>query len=458
MNPQAMDAQTSEIARAYDAVPYDSKPFPQSQPRRLAALARLFGLTPPDIGSARILELGCAAGGNIIPLAAAHPAAEVLGLDLSRVQIADGTARIARMGLSNIRLVHQSIADVTRGLGTFDYIICHGVYSWVPADVRDAILRVCSQNLAEDGVAYISYNVFPGWRLRSVLRDAMLFHAETANEPAERLARGRDFLTQLGANTNASTPYGQMLRHEAKLMSASEDYYVSHEYLEANNAPCYVGDFLKRLDVFNLAFLTESDVHLTIAENFGAETGRLLRNLSGNRLDRMEQYIDFLTGRTFRQSLIVRKSQVPRIQRTLSANALNGLSLSTRVASEPARKDDGICVFSDAAGRTLTTASPAVAICVAHLARLSPGSATCAALTQFAAANGHAGAEIEADITRALFDMVLTGLAEISTEPVAAAQTIAEKPRATALARFDARDGNPWTTNGRHEVVALNIV
>lgn len=453
-----MDPHASEIARAYDEVPYASKPFAQSQPPRLAALARLFGLAPPNIAQARVLELGCAAGGNLIPLAAAYPDATFLGLDLSPVQIADGQARIARLGLSNVRLIQQSIAGVTRGLGQFDYIICHGVYSWVPADVRDAILRVCNENLDDHGVAYVSYNVFPGWRLRGVLRDAMLFHAEYASAAASRLALGRDFLNQLGTLSNASTPYGQMLRHEAKQMAAAEDYYVSHEYLEANNAPCYVSEFMKRLDLFNLAFLTEADIHLTIAENFGAETGALLRNLSGNRLDRMEQYIDFVTGRTFRQSLLVKKANATRIQRTLSPAALDGLYLTTRVAPEPAIANDGRFVFSDAAGRTLTTASHAVHDCVAHLARLSPGNATVADLLRVASNLGHTGEDITADITRALFNMVLAGITDISTTSIGAPVPISDKPCAVPLARLDARDGNGWTTNGRHEMVSLNAV
>ncbi|MEQ1669601.1 MAG: class I SAM-dependent methyltransferase [Hyphomicrobium sp.] len=453
-----MDPQTLDIAKSYDDVPYASKPFAQSQPPRLAAMARLFGLTPPDIATARVLELGCAAGGNLIPLAAAFPDAEFLGCDLSSVQIAEGQARIARMGLTNIRLITQSIASITRGLGQFDYIICHGVYSWVPADVRDAILRVCNENLSDSGVAYVSYNVYPGWRLRGVLRDAMLFHAETATHPAERLALGRDFLNQLGDISNANTPYGQLLRHEAKQMSAAEDYYVSHEYLETNNAPCYVSDFLKRLDVFNLAFLTEADIHLTIAENFGAETGGLLRNLSGNRLDRMEQYIDFLTGRTFRQSLLVKKANAARIQRTLTPATLDGLYVSTRVTTEPEIHDDGRFVFTDSAGRTLTTVSPAVRDCVVHLARLSPGNAATADIARFAATCGHDGEETSSDVTRAIFNMVLAGLADLSSEAVVAPSSLPDKPCALPLARFDARDGNGWTTNARHEVIPLTTV
>ncbi len=453
-----MSTQTSDIARHYDEVPYVSKPFPQSQPPRLAALAKLFGLTPPDIKTARVLEIGCAAGGNLIPLAVSFPDAQFLGLDLSSVQIASGQNRAARLGLKNIRFITQSIADVTRGLGQFDYIICHGVYSWVPAHVRDAILRVCGENLSDNGVAYLSYNVFPGWKLRSVLRDAMQFHGSTAQSATEQVALGRDFLNQLGSITNAGTPYGQLLRQEAQMMTGHEDYYVAHEYLEGTNEPCYVADLFKRLEVFDLAFLTEADLHLTIAENFGTETGALLRTLSGNGLARMEQYIDFLTGRTFRQSLLVRKDQTHRIQRTLSPAALAELNISTRVSAEPVTDDQGRFVFRDAAGRTLTTSSIAVRDAVCELARRRPATATAEALVAFVETDGPASPDAKAEIERALFNMVLAGLTDISTEPVEARSTISGKPRAVTIARFDARDGNTWTTNVRHESVPLNVV
>jgi methyltransferase-like protein len=285
----------------------------------------------------------------------------------------------------------------------------------------------------------------------------MQFHGSTAQTPAEQVALGRDFLNQLSNISNEATPYGQMLRLEAKQMAAAEDYYVAHEYLEANNEPCYVSDFLKRIDVFNLAFLTEADLHLTIAENFGAETGALLRTLSGNGLERMEQYIDFLTGRTFRQSILVRKDQVRRIQRTLTPEALKGLQLSTRVAPEPEMQDDDRFTFRDAAGRTLTTSSAAVRCAVSHLAGLRPATLTGEELVTYAAENGHDSEAAAADIRRALFNMVLAGLAEISTEPVAVGRP-AEKPTALKLARFDASDGSAWTTNVRHETVVLSAV
>ncbi|MFN2536517.1 MAG: methyltransferase domain-containing protein, partial [Mycobacteriales bacterium] len=147
----------------YDDVPYGVATHAATHPGRLAAIATLFGAGPPAVESARVLELGCALGGNIIPMAVAYPGSSYLGIDLSGRQIADGQRTVAQLGLTNIELRHASITDVDDSDGQFDYVICHGVYSWVPPEVQDKILDICARNLAAGGVAVVSYNTYPGW-------------------------------------------------------------------------------------------------------------------------------------------------------------------------------------------------------------------------------------------------------------------------------------------------------
>src|SRR5262249_16385673 len=150
-------------SRSYDALPYASEPFPSTHPALLGALARLFGIEAAPLNGARILELGCAVGGNIIPLAARHPDATLVGIDLSGARVAAAPAPLADLGLANIEVRCQGIDDLLDAADApFDYIICHGVYSWVPAVVRESILRICRQRLSARGVAIVSYNVLPG--------------------------------------------------------------------------------------------------------------------------------------------------------------------------------------------------------------------------------------------------------------------------------------------------------
>ncbi len=113
---------------SYDAVPYQSNAFAQSQREQLAVMAQLLGLQPILTSNARVLELGCSAVGNIIPLAARYPRASFLGIDLSERQVEMRKETIAALGLQNIDLRHADIASIKSGRNKFDYIICHGFF------------------------------------------------------------------------------------------------------------------------------------------------------------------------------------------------------------------------------------------------------------------------------------------------------------------------------------------
>src|SRR5262249_21258700 len=161
---------------SYDEVPYTSHPFPQTHPDRLATVATLMGLRPAPVQRCRVLELGCVSGGNLIPMVATLPESRFVGLDLSLLQIESGRRQAEALGLKNVELLNRNLREVGPDLGQFDYVICHGVYSWVPPEIRDKILAICSQNLAPDGVAYVSYNTYPGWHMRGMIRDMMSYH------------------------------------------------------------------------------------------------------------------------------------------------------------------------------------------------------------------------------------------------------------------------------------------
>src|SRR5437868_13031530 len=112
---------------SYDEVPYASYPYPESHPDRLATVAMLLGLQPAPVEHCRVLELGSASGGNLIPMAEALPQSNFLGIDLSERQIAEGIHTVGALGLTNIDLRRMNITEVGPDLGVFDYIICHGV-------------------------------------------------------------------------------------------------------------------------------------------------------------------------------------------------------------------------------------------------------------------------------------------------------------------------------------------
>ena len=274
-------AATSE---SYDEVPYDSHPFAQTHPSRLFVVASLFGMRPTPVARCRVLELGCAAGGNLLPMAEMLPDSEFLGVDLSARQIASGQELVKQFGLKNLELRHASITDISPKEGMFDYIICHGVYSWVPEAVRDKIMEICQKQLTPNGVAYISYNTYPGWHLRGTIRDMMRYHSARYASPQDKTAQSRallDFLAQSVRQDGSA--YSLLLKTELETVQKQADHYLYHEHLEENNDPLYFHQFADKARARGLKYLGESRVGTMVTGNFGPEVEKTLRKLATDR-------------------------------------------------------------------------------------------------------------------------------------------------------------------------------
>lgn len=369
---------------SYDEVPYDSVAFVETHPNRLSVIARLFGLKPAPVDKCRVLELGCAAGGNIAPMAAYLPSSEFVGIDLSPVQVASGQKAIESAGLKNIRLEARSILDIDDSYGQFDYIICHGVYSWVPEEVREKILSICSKNLTTNGVAYISYNTYPGWRMRGMIRDMMRYHANRFPTPEQRVAQARGLLDFLA---NALSPgkessnvlmksYSLMLQGELESLSAQPDYYLLHEHLETVNDPVYFHQFMESAEKHSLQYLGDADFFLMLIAHMAPDIRETLTRISNN-LIQMEQYMDFVRNRLFRRTLLVRADQ--KVNRTVTPEVVKTLyvhSLAEPIASsDPDIRTEGALVeFKNPAGAVIGSTTPIIksAFAVLHENRPKP--------------------------------------------------------------------------------------
>ena len=431
----------------YDQTPYRSIPYPQTRPAHIAAIAQIFGLTVPSVATARVLEIGCAGGGNLIPLAAAFPEGRFVGIDPSAVQIEQARQRSAAAGLDNVDFRAASVTGVDQAFGTFDYIVCHGVYSWVPADVRRAILRVTAERLGDKGLALVSYNVLPGWHLKRVARDAMLIHAGQFDDPVEKLGQARAFLDFVKDSVSQQTPYGEVVRAESAFLAGQRDDYLLHEYLEEENSPCTVVDFLAEADAAGLGYLADSDTMLP--ETLGTGVAATLRQLAADRLPRLEHYLDLVIGRSFRQSILMKPAAITAARRALDPSRLAGLHVSATFVGLPAPDATAPFVFTERSGRTLTAASASAARAVAALSARWPNSAT--------------GGEL-ADLTRAgvpeildtLLQLIQEGMLALSIVPIRVAGAGAARPVAWPLARADAGRGAHDTANLQHMPVELN--
>ena len=305
------DAPPPDDADTYDLVPYASYSYPQTHPRWLGVMGSLFGLDPPDPARARVLELGCASGGNLIPIAALTPETTCLGVEMSQRQVDAGRADIAALGLGNVRLERMSIAEVTPDLGTFDYIICHGVFSWVPAETRKHILRVAKENLAPQGIAYVSYNTLPGWNAVRSLRDMMLYHSAQFADPAQRVKEAVTMLQFVlnGLGTEDSA-WRKTVETELNLLKSRGHEYIFHDHLETENTPVYLHEFMAMATERGLRYFGDSALATMYLGNLPAQVSGPLGQVRD--IVRREQYMDFVRNRRFRQTLLVHAARTPK--------------------------------------------------------------------------------------------------------------------------------------------------
>ncbi|QSX75827.1 class I SAM-dependent methyltransferase [Lysobacter arenosi] len=425
-----MTTLTEQIGRTYDEFPYLSGAFQVTAPEHLRTVAHLFGLDAPAPERARVLELGCAAGGNLIPFAARYPHAEVTGIELSQVQVDAGQRAIAAMGLKNLRLVQASIADLDESLGEFDYIICHGVYSWVPPEVQEAIVRVASQCLAPDGIAYVSYNTYPGWKAKEVVRDAMLLRANGRTDAGERLAYARGMVDFLHDMAPQGSVLAKIMGDNIDTIRHGEDYYLAHEYLELCNSPCYFRDFLAGARKHGLDFLAEAHVSSMFADNYGAEQAKLLlAECEGDQV-RLEQLLDFLGNRTFRQTLLVHSGRTGQIRYQLDASRISQLHVAGNYTPT---SDDG-CSWATDNGRNVTASSEVAQSMICALTKAWPGTVPVATLVK--AANAIAPGEEGKEQLMAFIGALIVGNAvHCRLDPMPLESAIPSKPKSLPALR-----------------------
>ncbi|MGL6193982.1 MAG: methyltransferase regulatory domain-containing protein, partial [Thermoguttaceae bacterium] len=307
----------STTESAYDEVLYDALPHTQGNIRLIETVADLFGVPTKDVNNARILEIGTATGKTIIPQAEELPNSQFLGIDLSDQQIKVGQQFIRTLGLKNIELRHANMMDVDASWGEFDYIISHGVYSWIPPFVQDKMLEICSQNLAPGGVAMISYNTYPGWHFKEYVRNIMLLHAVQANtftDSDTKVQQARAIVNYIAqrANQKPDSYFAKFTEEMKQMIQGVDDYYLYHEYLEPENHPCYLLDFCRRLHDKRLKHVSDfewTDFQIWLTD---AELSRLIEKTHHTEIS--EQYMDFIINRTFRSSIICRSDVPTRIR------------------------------------------------------------------------------------------------------------------------------------------------
>ena len=321
----------------YKELGYKSYPFPFTTPAYLEAYGTLVGLKPPTAKMARVLELGATYGGNIISQAAHNPEATFVGIELSQDQVEKGNKIIGDAKLDNVSLVQGDILNFDESMGTFDYIIAHGFYSWISDEMKDKLLDIISNHLADNGIAYVSYNTYPGWHTMEEVRQLMLFanrgHDESTHK--EKVLRGKTVGSLVGAQI---LNYDNLKERNSKFLGAlrsvmqKDDYYVGHDHLEPHNDPCYLYQFNDHLKANNLTYVGDADLTLSMVRTYDESIADKLEQLAPNSQADQEQYLDFMLDTTFRKSIICKASAAKDISYAVSNPAeVNTIPVRTTI-------------------------------------------------------------------------------------------------------------------------------
>lgn len=427
-----------ETTSSYDTTLYQGVALHYTHPGYLAAQARLMGLDPPPVERCRVLELGCGNGSNLLPMAFSLPEAEFVGIDLAGWPIASAKEAAHTARISNAALHQLDLMDLPADWGAFDYIIAHGLYSWVPGAVRERLMEACHRHLSPNGVAFISYNVFPGWHKYLATREMMLYHTRPFSNPQKKVRQARSLLHFLrdvqSQELEERARYRAFLQEEVERTSGYADWYLLHDMLSDVNEPCYFHEFADHAARHGLQFLCEAEMRVMHARDFPPQVTRMLNQFPSLVL--REQYLDFLRGRSFRQTLLCHQDATPE-------EALHPEQLRSFYVGSPIREievsDDGKTItFTGLGKRKLTTSHPLTTEACRYLGAQWPRYVHLEELVEAARAQSGSNAPKETDtriLASMLYDFNMDSLIYLRTDCPQVAHEVTERPVASPIAR-----------------------
>ncbi|MEZ4434220.1 MAG: class I SAM-dependent methyltransferase [bacterium] len=433
----------------YEELLYDNHPFALTHPDHLGTLAGLFGVGAAPVTRCRVLELGCGLGGNLVPLAAMFPESRFVGVDRSQPQIAVGQADARALGLDNLRLVAMDILELTPEWGQFDYIICHGVFSWVPPDVQQRILDICRVHLAPRGVAYISYNTYPGWHLRGMIRGMLRRHV-TATDPVERVRQARALLTTIvdyaPAEHNLAAHW---LKKEVAVIGDLSDAYVLYEHLVDVNTPLWFRDFAEQAARAGLQYVGDAEFGSMFVDRLGPGAGERIATLADGLVE-TEQVLDYLNVRFFRRSIVCHAEM--KLDRELTADRLRGRWIASRLELQ----DDD--TFKSPEGMVIDTHDALVKAALKVLTEHPQGLAFETLVHHAALVVGRPPtADDRTELGGPLLELFASNALRIGTWPRPWSLAVDDRPVAPRFARHQARQGSVCS-NLEHQALGLDAV
>lgn len=442
------------LIRDYELFPYRHGAVGPSHPARLAAIGRLLGLPTALPDRCRVLELGCAEGWNLLPLAERFPHSEFVGLDFAPTHIAAGEKARRHCAIENAKLICGDLRSFTVEPGSFDYVIAHGIYSWVGDDVRDRLLAVCAEALRPNGIAYVSYNTLPGWALPAAVRQILLPEIDRTASAETSESRVQQLLKNLiHAFANESGFHAALMREVLAEMAAKTVALLMHDELGEVNHPCTFLDFTAHAARHGLHFLAEAHFASMPLDHLRLEAREAIGQLGLDFL-RAQQFLDLVGNRRHRSTLLTREPI--ELGRALDPAVISDCALTTHLTLSKPEVDLRPGIAIEVAGKhgvQFAVQEPAIKAFLGVLIAAAPERLTFAEAVE-RAHQALASTGVQAELNEDLLCHALARLFTIDQIDLLFAVTSEwlQSPEPSPLMRYQAENALP-VVNRWHETV-----
>ncbi|WP_247904094.1 class I SAM-dependent methyltransferase [Bradyrhizobium sp. 131] len=414
-------------------------------------------MQPAPVERCRVLELGCGVGGNLLPMAFQYPNSEFVGVDLSGVTIERGQNNVATLGLENIKLLHCDIMNVDASFGRFDYIIAHGVYSWVPPAVREKMMMIFKQNLAPQGVCYVSYNAHPFSHMRDMVRDMMRYHTRRLTGMKEKVGQARAILKFLSEGSKANSVHGAIMRDQYNRVLKAPDELLFHDDLDEGAEAFLLHEVVELAGSHGLQYLSDADFSRRNLAGYSEEVRATLQRFPETEFMARDQYQDFIDGNGFRRTLLCHDNVSLSRQTDLDfVTRFYLLSTTSPVDPDACVTDDSAMEFENEDGSRITVTNSLLKAAHLCLGRAWPRALSFDELLDGARVllGGGQADDDQKALTEAMFILACSGEVSFLLSRPFLLTEATEHPQASLLARKQAQTG-PLVTNLLHQTVQL---
>lgn len=295
-------------------VEYTAGYYREQEPDFLNLCAVMHGVAPIGLGKGfTYCELGCGQGMTVLIMAANYPQGRFYAVDFNPSHIARARRLAEEAGLTNITFLEKSFAEVdqeSNGLPECDFIVLHGIFTWVSDENRQHIINICKRQLKSGGIVYNSYNTKPGWVMgepiqKLVYESSKLYSGNSIARMNQAVGLLQEFEE---TNPRFFAINKEVIKSRLQLLNSKDKNYLVHEYFHDGWRAFYFTEIAGYMSQAKLDFVGEATTSSIYTERLLPEKSReLLKKIPDKNV--RELFKDVMFNTVFRKDMYMRGGQ-----------------------------------------------------------------------------------------------------------------------------------------------------